>query len=660
MPTLTGQAAIKFLREQAENPTEAYRIESGGDYLGVPTGTLVDPQQSKGGLYGYARNITNPFRTWAEANLMGLSSFIDPTGAYTPSLLTATEAQRLAKNPEMTIAKSGAGIASYLIPGGGAGKTFLETVGKGALSQAASGGLQAFAQSEQGSEIEDTLKGLALGGTIGAGTSAAGYGLSKLIGKLKSGAAGTATKSAAGMEKIGRSSGVWDDGLTTAENIKRIQSLDDLGVLKRNPRKTLDALGDLKPEALAAKGDALSKIPTQSEDDLISMLANTEDTLLKSGKPSSLNSRAWQDVQNSITNTAGDPQALDDLAIAWQDAAYKAGKVGKSTEQQVFAAGAKSIRDSLKAQSPELQGALGELSDVFSTLERSPLTKEVQKTGKQGITSAAAFGVKLPIPVEDISRGIQYGVGRAQQKLAGGMLPSLNAQQIAGLSQGIQQAAPQIGKYGTIATTAATTPQAMTSDEATKALQQTFGIGQEQPGQATGAMTAQDVMAQLRAPSETRAAERQQMYTELMMQGYSPAEAKTITDMMAPEIKTPKLAADQYKALNVIDFATKLENAMGAGTDWNIVGSFGIPIAEQSKAIRDTRRALAEFVGRMESGGAIGEDELKTFRRLVPTVTDTPKDAARKLQDMRGAAMNIVTAGGEMGTEEDLIETLAY
>lgn len=70
-----------------------------------------------------------------------------------------------------------------------------------------------------------------------------------------------------------------------------------------------------------------------------------------------------------------------------------------------------------------------------------------------------------------------------------------------------------------------------------------------------------------------------------------------------------------------------------------------------STAIDDNRAAMEEAIGRLQSGGAIGIEEGKTFRNFIPTPSDSDEAAARKLTMFREAMENKLRGYG-YGTED--------
>lgn len=168
MARLTGDAARKWL---AENP--------GKGYFDQNTGKYVEPK--RGGISNFLLGVSKPFRAVMGAPLeiaMDLASKArgEDKPAYKEGFmklpfLTGTETSETREDPYLALAKGAAGVGSYFIPGGSAVKGLggiARAAGKGAIA----GGLGGFGYSRKGKEVEDTLKGGALGGVIGGGLQA--------------------------------------------------------------------------------------------------------------------------------------------------------------------------------------------------------------------------------------------------------------------------------------------------------------------------------------------------------------------------------------------------------------------------------------------------------------------------------------------------------
>ena len=67
--------------------------------------------------------------------------------------------------------------------------------------------------------------------------------------------------------------------------------------------------------------------------------------------------------------------------------------------------------------------------------------------------------------------------------------------------------------------------------------------------------------------------------------------------------------------------------------------------------LTQSQSILDEVIGRLQSGGAIGEEELKTFRSLGPRAADTPEIQAKKVQDQMSFLENKLRAYG-MGVKD--------
>jgi hypothetical protein len=96
-----------------------------------------------------------------------------------------------------------------------------------------------------------------------------------------------------------------------------------------------------------------------------------------------------------------------------------------------------------------------------------------------------------------------------------------------------------------------------------------------------------------------------------------------------------KVVSNSSMALSAID---DMRNALKKGTNtFSIVGD---------NDFTEARRRFAEGFGRLQSGGVIGEEELKNFEALAPRATDTAKQQQDKLRRMEAELRSRIELAG--------------
>lgn len=151
----------------AKNPGGTYRVN--GQEQRAPF-----QDEDQGALMKFLTGLSKPLRAVPGS----LWSAVSGKAEDNP-FLTQREEYDLGNNTTDWGTKQAVGLGSYLVPGGGgkAASTF-GRVGTGVLRGTAAGAMGGYGYSEQGEELESTLKGGALGGLLG-GVFQAGSELSK-------------------------------------------------------------------------------------------------------------------------------------------------------------------------------------------------------------------------------------------------------------------------------------------------------------------------------------------------------------------------------------------------------------------------------------------------------------------------------------------------
>jgi hypothetical protein len=194
MAVLKGQAAREWI---AQNPSRGFTDLRTGQRYNVQA-QPQQPQESR--FTNLLLGLSKPFRqglgiagefggTIEDLVATAKGRHEDVGGGFSRQLgnifLTPEEEEFVREDPLKAGLKSGAGVASYGIGGGGLGGavkggTSLARIGSAAKLGALGGGLGGFGYSEEGEELGGTLKGAALGGVIGAGLQGIGEGAAAL------------------------------------------------------------------------------------------------------------------------------------------------------------------------------------------------------------------------------------------------------------------------------------------------------------------------------------------------------------------------------------------------------------------------------------------------------------------------------------------------
>ena len=203
MARLTGEAARQWI---AQNPGRGFTDARTGKYYGS---TPQEAKRQPSGLENLALGLSSPFRKGLGiAGEFGgtISDLVKMASGRESEVgedvfrqlgnlaLNEQEQKELKEDPLKVGLKSGAGVASYGIGGGGLGGAVkggsaLSRIGSAAKLGSIGGGLGGFSYSEDGSELGSTLGGAALGGIIGGALQGVGEG-AKALSRAKAAKAG--------------------------------------------------------------------------------------------------------------------------------------------------------------------------------------------------------------------------------------------------------------------------------------------------------------------------------------------------------------------------------------------------------------------------------------------------------------------------------------
>jgi hypothetical protein len=128
--------------------------------------------------------------------------------------------------------------------------------------------------------------------------------------------------------------------------------------------------------------------------------------------------------------------------------------------------------------------------------------------------------------------------------------------------------------------------------------------------------------------------------------------------MQEPGYKLSKMGAEAQGKVGAIAEGLAAVSQMGEATEKGygprlvtprtpLIGAF-----VSDDPYSSAQKTLTEVVGRLQSGGAIGAQELETFDSMAPRRGDRPEEKARKLEQQKRFLVNKLTAFGMK--EEDL------
>lgn len=131
------------------------------------------------------------------------------------------------------------------------------------------------------------------------------------------------------------------------------------------------------------------------------------------------------------------------------------------------------------------------------------------------------------------------------------------------------------------------------------------------------------------------------------------AKSKYETSATTPaQTKLAKLGGETQSKVGAIASGLKalkgLNVAVKSGVDADYLDA-NTPIIGglfSDNSFTRNQRVVDEVIGRLQSGGAIGVEEIKTFRSLGPRPGDSAAEQKRKLQDQRSFLENKLTAFG--------------
>lgn len=665
MAILRGEEARQWL---AQNPNKMFTDLNSGQVYNAPT-QQSGQVSNLSPFMSLIMGISKPFRhglgiagefggtisdlikaSKGDWGSMGEDAYRDLGGL----LLTDEEKEFVKRDPVQAGLKSGAGILSYGLGGGAAkgasaGARMLSAAGKGALAS----GVGRFGYSEEGKELESTLKGVATGAALGAAFQGLGeLGKMKQAGKIKKGKTkpsyttkellgqepGTIS-SVGGKENADRINEVFED-LTRGDNSWLSPEGEQIKFKTTTPNQRLDTTEQLKSLVADYSDGVAQALPGETSVNNL-MEGLTKDTgikrmneMLMQGKGGyewiqPINERVQYVLQNNSTNGTMSVSQLNKAVQQLDDLAQGFSKLETGGTQQINYL--RKIRNSIRGDLSTIAPALDYPKEIYNLL--SDATKPMERLASQSGRGMRVAGMEVPLTGETL-RPIMDAITRGSNvlKSGAGNIPS-----------GAMSALGSLGNTGFIQGGAPIAAMVNIGSQLGKGFQREETAGDTGTGMSSlyGAVGAQQPQYSV----YDAFAEAQQM-----MPGANASQLTTLAKMLLDERQTSGGGKDLdmeninnvQQALGMLDqysgIAGKLPTATGK------VGEF-FGSASEGTAYRALISRIRSSVLRQMIGATQTEAEMKNLRESLPQVTDAPAVAKIKLQMLLNSLYS-----GSMGT----------
>ncbi len=665
MAILRGEEARQWL---AQNPNKMFTDLNSGQVYNAPT-QQSGQVSNLSPFMSLIMGISKPFRhglgiagefggtisdlikaSKGDWGSMGEDAYRDLGGL----LLTDEEKEFVKRDPMQAGLKSGAGILSYGLGGGAgvgetAGARMLSAAGKGALAS----GVGRFGYSEEGKELESTLKGVATGAALGAAFQGLGeLGKMKQAGKIKKGKTkpsyttkellgqepGTIS-SVGGKENADRINEVFED-LTRGDNSWLSPEGEQIKFKTTTPNQRLDTTEQLKSLVADYSDGVAQALPGEiSVNNLMEGL--TKDTgikrmneMLMQGKGGyewiqPINERVQYVLQNNSTNGTMSVSQLNKAVQQLDDLAQGFSKLETGGTQQINYL--RKIRNSIRGDLSTIAPALDYPKEIYNLL--SDATKPMERLASQSGRGMRVVGMEVPLTGETV-RPIMDAVTRGANVLRAG---------VGNIPSGAMSALGSLGNTGFIQGGAPIAAMVNIGSQLGKGFQREETAGDTGTGMSSlyGAVGAQQPQYSV----YDAFAEAQQM-----MPGANASQLTTLAKMLLDERQTSGGGKDLdmeninnvQQALGMLDqysgIAGKLPTATGK------IGEF-FGSASEGTAYRALISRIRSSVLKQMIGATQTEAEMKNLRESLPQVTDAPAVAKIKLQMLLNSLYS-----GSMGT----------
>lgn len=631
----------EFLEWARQHPGEV------GLYNGQEVKAPVQQAQDLGAIGNILRGVTKPLRAVASMPEYVVQAFkaagegqtgLEP-GQFKSIFLTPEEELAWSNDPVKQGLKSTAALSSFLIPGGGgAAKSALGRIGTAAGRGMAAGTVGGLGYSEEGEE----LKGMGLGALTGLLTGGATQGIGEGIRGIRSArvkvpqesidiyldditdvqkVAKLPDKARKGLEKLAKSAGYNDPGLSKSKNI--LNYINNRKLAGTTPGETLENMTQEFAKASKLKGEGLEEIGGLSRDYLNQAKNNFDEAIRFKGL--SLDKEGtgvYNDIQKTFLSGPTDAKSLDNILMKWNEAGRNAKGAQKLGLSGLYADASKALRDVLRSTKVggKYDSALKSLSQILGLDDEGVVSAAATQAEKTGINlpmfqNAGVYGTDIKAPaIANASSKIQAGIG--QRQLQSGL-----SDVIPGVQQGSQELPKLLqmligGTQRGIPAMTYTGGQVQMPEEV-----QPQGLPEQDMGQTGPDMTginmmlAQGILSGKISPSEAEAV--------LSLLGMSDnGSGGKMTEAQRDYQLAAEAIQDAYSVLEQSGGAGKLATIGG-----DIAGFFGSTTASSEyRAALDTATA---FLRKALIGSGQSEAELKNLN--LPKPTDEPEIAKQKI-----------------------------
>jgi len=667
MAILRGREAEEYLRN---NPTGAFRVVSGGERLGIPSGSVApytDAKKDRGFLGNLLWGVTKPLRfsfggladslrlgaEMAPGMARGMTAQESLRGAedFKPMFLDEGEFQDYLRRPGQTAAKTIAQLASYMVPGS-IGKTgFGGAVKGGALA----GGLYGAGEADDITNIGDVASSAGKGALFGGAAGGAMYGATEGVKALKNvlqGKTASASKlaslrgKAVGLDPnkmVGKRGANISSRKQAQEVIDDfINTMDEYGASTRTSNITAKNLDEVQSKLSQKVEEALSGAGTKfTAEDTLAIDSAIQRELKNSGL---LNSKAasqpYKEVMADLMDLGESytPAQLEairkkarDVFTNWS----RSGNVYPKTERV-----ARIVFDKIDGHmmgKPGLENVKPLLRQQSNIYKVEPFI--LSKAGQGGVAKVGTVSTHIGLPTMGADEALMNTLGRAGQKAAA-LTPVLTP------TTSSRSALVDV-LLGSSAVPVAAAAAAFQDREEGSVPGHT---GDEAMSSVSGAVSREELTAN---------------FMNLLNQGFSPTEAiKTLeflglTGGSGGEEKLSKDQANAKAALQSLDTAEQI-----LGTDSSALGLSYLPFGfgnENAQVLETALLNIEDVIARMRTGAVINDEEARRYRKMMPRITDTAETKQYKIQQLRSIFNRILQ--GKQGeqeyvTEDDLLSVL--
>lgn len=536
--------------------------------------------------------------------------------------LTEEESKNLYEDPMREGIKAAAGLMSYAVPAGAAGKatTTGGRIGSAALRGAGAGTLGGLGYSETGKELESALTGAGLGAVLGGALQ----GTSELTQKIKAGKAPEVINTLdideisqlpkstrSGLVKQAKSAGMWDSKLSESANIKNF--LKSRGFAGKTPAETLENMTQQFNTASKLKQEGLEEIGGMSRSYLEQVKNNLDDAIRYKGiNLDAEGTKVYRDIIKTLEKGPQSAKELDKIIMQWNEAGRLAKGAQKTNIAGLYADAARELRNAMRSTSPTYDTALRALDNILGTEKAGVVSKAAQATSKTGLRVPFVSGtaVKTPVIPETISK-VGSTIGKIQET---GSL---------GLPDWLLQALQTTTQVGQMAIPAA------------------VGLTQQETVQPTQDIT----QGLLQGPTQVQQAQPQtqgisainMMLAQGILNGQiSASEAEAVLNLLGMGKSTSQVSQGQMDAQNAIDMVNRLSQSIATTKKTGPIKGLSTlsPYATEALDLQAQIDLARQVVGKFLEGGVLRKEDEEKYKKILPTMYDTPEVAQRKLRNL--------------------------